>query len=212
MKKTAILLPVVAILGCTDTTDQDYSQPIGVGASVSTLGIVVEPTYRIDPKFGIRMPIGFGNANTSTTIDDITYDVDGSTGGIGLLGDYYPTGRAFRISGGVLKSNMELNGRATGNLNVGSGVYVGVDMTTTIKPENEILPMVSLGYDAHLGSGWGLSTDVGAVFAGGYSVTAADATNTVSAADIAAETANVKAELDEYTVIPYIKFGATYRW
>lgn len=200
----------LATLGCSNGAE--FTQPIGIGVGLSSVGAVIEPTYRISSKTGVRMPLAFGSANTDQTIDGINYDVSGRIGGVGLLADYFPAGSALRFSGGLFKSNMSVDGRATGNVDVGANTYVGVDLTSNVEASNSIAPMVSVGYDGQVGNGWGVSADVGAIFVGGFEGTVTDATGTVSAADLNAEMDAINDELGDISAVPYLKLGATYRW
>jgi len=200
------------LTACSGEKFASMSQPYKVGVGVSSLGLVVEPSRRIGSQTAVRLPIAFGSAQTTADIDGINYDVDGSVGGVGLMGDYYPGAGAFRVSGGLFKQNLELNGRATGNVQVGSNAYVGVDLRTTGKPDNAIAPMVSIGFDGEVGQGWSVSTDVGAMYVGGFSVVAVDEAGTVSTTDLDAEVAAINSELNDVSIVPFISIGASYRW
>ena len=203
---------MVLLASCGAQNSREATQPVTVGVGVGTMGLVVEPSVKTSHKTAIRMPIGFGSANTSQTVDGIDYDVNASVGGVGLMADYYPSAGSLRVSGGLFKSNLNAEGRATGNLEVGANSYVGVDVTTSAKPKNALAPTVSIGFDGHVGAGWGISTDVGVMYVGGFSATATDATGTVSQADLDAEMTSVNDELGDISVLPFVKFGATYRW
>ena len=111
---------------------------------------------------------------TNLTVEGIDYDVSASTGGVGVLGDYYPTGGGLRVSGGLFKSNIGSSGRATGTVDVGSGTYAGVDLRTEVETERSIAPMVAVGYDGQIGAGWGLSADLGAIYTGGFKTSITD--------------------------------------
>ena len=183
-----------------------------LGVGVSTLGLTVEPSLRLSEQAGLRMLAASGNLDANETVDGIDYDGSLHVGGVGVMGDYYPTGGSMRVSGGLLKHSMELTGRALGTVEVGGTTYPAIDVTSTVEPTNSVLPMVSVGYEQAVTDNFSLSADVGAIFVGEYSVSLTDATSTVSAADIAAETANAEDELNDMPVVPYIRIGGAFRW
>jgi len=206
------VLMLTVLTACGAQNSRNATQPVTIGVGVGTMGLVVEPSVKTGEQTALRMPIGIGNANTSTTVDGIDYDVSASVGGVGLMADYYPSEGPFRVSGGVFRTNLEATGRATGNVEVGANSYVGVDVTTVGKPKRSFAPAVSVGFDSHVGSGWGFSSDVGVMYVGGFSATATDASGTVSQADLDAEVNAINDEIDDISVLPFLKFGATYRW
>jgi len=206
------VLLLLVLSACGAQHSREATQPVTIGVGAGTMGLVVEPALKTSHRTAVRVPIGFGSANTSTTVDGIDYDVSGSVGGVGLLADYYPSAGSFRVSGGLFKSNLKADGRATGNVEVGANTYVGVDVTTTAQPKNALAPVLALGFDGHVGSGWGISGDLGVMYVGGFEASASDATGIVSQADLDAEMTAVNDELSDVSILPFIKLGATYRW
>lgn len=212
---TRYLFPTLVLstlLGCGGLPKAASEQPVSVGVGLGTLGVTVEPSYRADPNWGVRVPVGFGTIKRDITVDGIDYAVSASTGGVGVMADYFPNGGNFRVSGGLMKSNLSSTGRATGTLDVGSGTYAGVDLRTEAEAARSIAPMVSFGYDGVTASGWGVSADLGAMYTGGFQVSVTDLSGTVPQSDIDAETASINDSLNDFKVIPYVKLGMTYRW
>lgn len=209
-------LPIVcALMGlaaCNGQSMRQSDQPVTVGAGISTMGLYVEPSIQTGPKTSVRIPMAFGNGDFAQTIDGIDYDVSGRVGGIGILADYYPAAGSLRLSGGLFRSSLKADGRATGTVDVGGTTYTGVDIRSSAGPSQKIAPMVSVGYEGQLASGWGLSTDLGVMYTGGFEVAIDDVTGTASQADLDAEVSAVNDELSDYTVLPFFKVGATYRW
>lgn len=200
------------LTACGAQNSREATQPVTVGFGAGTMGLVVEPSIKTGERTAVRIPIGVGRGKTTTTVDGIDYDVSARFGGVGVMADYYPEAGALRVSGGLFKTNLRADGRATGDLEVGANTYVGVDVTTTGKPKNALAPVVSIGFDGHLGSGWGISSDVGIMYVGGFSVSAVDASGSVSQSDLDAEMTSVNDELGDVSILPFVKFGATYRW
>ncbi len=211
-RRLTLACVLTGLSACSGQSARDADQPVTIGAGISTMGIVVEPSVQTGPKTAVRIPLAFGNANFSQTVDGIDYDVTGRVGGIGVLADYYPAAGALRLSGGLFRSSLNADGRATGTVEVGGTTYGGVDIRTNGRPSQRIAPMVSVGYDGHLASGWGISTDIGVMYTGGFEVSIDDVTGTASQADLDAEVNAVNDELSDYKVLPFIKLGATYRW
>jgi len=170
------LLLILGLAACNGQTTRSSSQPIRVGAGVGTMGLYVEPTLKTGRKSSVRVPIGFGSQKFSTSVDGIDYDVSGSIGGAGIMADYYPAAGSLRVSGGLFKTNLHVEGRASGSVEVGGNTYAGVDLTTRAAPSNGIAPVISFGYDGHFGSGWGLSTDIGVMYVNGWDTSIDDAT------------------------------------
>ena len=213
VRKAMTAAAVLSILSaCEGGVAYNPDQPLSVGAGISTMGLVIEPNVRIAPTTGVRLPVAFGSISTSTTIDGVDYDVEGPLGGVGVVADYYPGAGGFRVSGGLFKSNFEIDGNASGSVEVGSNTYVGVDLDANIKPKQSVAPYVGVGYEGDVGAGWSLSTDLGVKYIGGLEATASEANGVVSAADLDAEVSSINDELSSVTILPYLKFGATYRW
>ena len=205
-------LSLILLAACAGQNAREDAQAFTVGAGVGTMGIYVEPTLKTGPKSSLRMPIGFGKRKFSTSFEGIDYDVSGSVGGVGVLADYYPAGGALRVSGGLFKTDLNVSGRTTGSVEVGENTYVGVDLSTRGGPSNSVAPVLSVGYDGHVGAGWGVSTDVGVMYVGGWTTSITDATGTIAQSDIDAELQAVDEQLSDINILPFVKFGATYRW
>lgn len=182
----------------------------GLGFGLSTLGPTLEGTYRVNDRFGLRVPIGFLSIDDTETDDGFTYDYDASFGGVGLLGDYYTGVGGLRLSGGAMVSRYELDGRGRGSGTVGDTDYNNVDLDFSAETRNSIMPMVSLGYDGQIGSRWTLSADLGAMYTGGFNVDLTDRSGQVSQEDINKEIDD--AEDDAPDILPYVKFTATFRF
>lgn len=181
-----------------------------VGLGVSTLGPTLEGSYRVNDRFGFRVPVGFLSFDETETDDGIKYDVDANIGGIGLLGDYYTGLGGLRLSGGAIVSRFELDGRGSGSGKVGDTNYSNVDLNFSAEAKNTVMPTISLGYDGRIGSRWMLSADVGAMYTGGFDVNLTDRSGQVAQDDIDREIDD--AEDDLPNILPYLKFTATFRF
>ncbi len=182
----------------------------GLGLGVSTLGPTVEGTYRVNDRFGLRVPAGYFAADFDGTEDGVDYDADVELGGIGLLGDFFPGAGGLRLSAGAIYSLYSVDGRGRGSGTVGNTEYTDVDLRFDGDPRNEILPTAAIGYDGRIGQRWTLSADLGAMFTGGYDITLRDASGRVSQDDIEAEIGDIEDDLPD--VIPYLKFAVSFRF
>lgn len=183
---------------------------VTVGLGVSTLGATVEGAYRISETLGARVPVGYLGTSFSDTDDGLDFDLDLNLGGVGLLGDYYPGGGGFRLSGGVFYNAVKAEGSARGDGNVGDTFYTGVDLDVDVEPKNRFMPALAIGYDAEIGSRWVISGDLGAMYTGGFKASVRDRTGQVSQADIDDEIGDIEdGRADFY---PYIKLGVAFRF
>ncbi len=210
--RSLLFVTLFVLTACTAQTTPNKSTNASVEVGVSTLGLMVEPTWPTGPNSAVRLPLAFGKLEADRTIDGIDYNVSADLGGAGVLADYYPGGGAFRVSGGLFKSSLGIDGRATGEVEVGANLYTGVDMVVSGSPDTSISPMVSVGFEAQVGAGWGISADLGLVYTGGFTVTAEDRSGIVSQADLDAEVGAINDDAADLNILPFAKIGATYRW
>lgn len=200
----------------TAASAQDMGD-ITVGAGLSTFGANLEAAYQVNPTLRLRGALMGGISGSYSDTESAAIDgfaVDGTTvgdaqlGGFALLADYYPTGGAWRLSGGVFVSNTEVS--LTSEVDLAAGAE---EATISGKFVNEIAPMVTAGYEYRFGGGWALNFEGGVVYTNGIdlSVTATDPT---AQAEIDAD-ADVVDAIDtakDVVVWPYLSLGVTYRF
>ena len=212
MRTFALMIALGVLSACGGQFQMpDYSAG-SLDFGVSTMGVTVEPSLKFNNNTGARVLIAHGSMDGEQTIDGITYNADLTVGGVGVLGDYYPGGGNLRLSGGLLRQNINLDGRAAGTAEVGNNTYTGVDLVTNVTPANSVLPMASIGVAHQLTDRFSLSADLGAIYVGNYSVSATDNTNTISSADIQNEVQAMEDELNSSPIVPYIRLGGVLRW
>ncbi|MEV8465699.1 hypothetical protein AB0T83_02750 [Fluviibacterium sp. DFM31] len=182
----------------------------GLGFGLSTLGATLEGTYRVSDRFGLRVPLGYLSVDDTETDDGIKYDYDSQLGGIGLLGDYYTGIGGLRITGGAMLSGYDVDGTGRGSGTLGDNTYNNVNLRYSADTKNAVMPMISLGYDGQVSPRWTLSADLGAMYTGGFDVSLTDKSGQVSQADLNKEIKD--AEDDAPSVLPYVKFTATFRF
>ena len=170
----------------------------GVGVGVSTLGLTVEPTYRINDSFGVRMPIGGGSFSDTFEEDGDSYTGSVESFGGGVLVDYYTGLGGLRLSGGAFHTDYKADLAASTTINGMTG-----DIAVAVKQRENWAPSAALGYDMKLGRRGVLSADAGAIFGKGFDVTGSS--RSFSQADVDAELADLSETAGDLKVLPYVK-------
>ncbi|WP_128253132.1 hypothetical protein [Falsirhodobacter deserti] len=180
-----------------------------VSLGTSTLGITVEPSLRIGGHWGLRSPIGTATFNLEDESKGNTYSGNMDIGGLGLLADWYPVASSgFRISGGVFFTDYKADLTAR---NVSIGGYV-TDLNARIRQDSRILPAIAIGYDGRLGRHATLSVSVGGMFGNEFTVQASESSGLVPQDLVDAELADIRDDLKDYDVIPYIQLALGFRF
>lgn len=174
-----------------------------IDAGVSTLGATVEPGYRFNDSFGVRLPMGQGSFSFTEEFDgnDVAADLD--IGGVGLMADLYPFGGGFRVSGGAFKTNYEASFTAN---DVDFGGYSS-DLSGRIAPTKDFAPAMTVGYDGRIGRHLVMSADIGAMFSGGFDVTASESSGMASQAEIDAEIQELRDTAGDIKAIPFLRLS-----
>ena len=166
MKKTVTACAVVCAmtLGSGLSTAGAEETGFGLGVGVSTLGLTVEPRYRVNETFGVRAPIGFASYSTEDDFDGNDFAGDVRLGGLGLLADYYLPVGGLRVSGGAFISNYRVSAEASGELDIDGVTYADAEIDGRIRARNRISPMLTVGADIGNLRGWSFSSDLGVIF------------------------------------------------
>jgi len=204
------------------TLDSGYSVALKMG----TLGVGVEVSSMISENFGMRGNINYLGYNDVRDAGDLTYDTDINFLTVGILGDYYPFGGVFRLSGGAYLNNNNVDGNyaptAGSTFELGNGYYSSseiINVNTVIEWENSISPYLGMGWGNNSqGKGWGFSFDIGAMYQGSTIITTTpDINSNVPApiraqilADAQRETQTVQDDISEYKWYPVVSIGVTY--
>lgn len=211
---TLIALGVGLALQGSARAQEAGSASLGLG--ISTMGATIEGGYRITPRMGVRgLYAGLPDYSDTIEVDNINYDVDGRLGGFALMGDYFPNGGALRLSAGVFVSNSELSGRTTASpsnpIEVGGTTFTtGETVQTDVEFRNSIAPMATLGYVYQTRSRFSLSAEAGVIGNNGFDV---DVTGSgVPQSELDAEAANVRDDLDDYKVYPFVSLMVGFRF
>lgn len=214
MKRTLATLAVGA-MSALPLAAQDIGG-FELGAGLSTFGPMVEGQVSVGENFAIRGFIAGGLSNDGTfTETDATFTYDAQLGGFGVLVDYLPFESGFKLSGGVIKSNIGADFTASANSIIIGGTTYGVDaeLTGEVKFERDLAPVLAVGYDFNLTDKITLGTSLGAMFAGDLDVSArSTGTQDIAQADIDREVQSIKNEIPSMDAIPYVAISIRYRF
>lgn len=205
-----VLASLIACSAAATVQAQDFSD-VSVGVGVSTFGANLEAAYRVDPQFGVRGALMGGiSADFDETDDEgVTASGDFDLGGAAVLVDYYPTGGAWRLSGGLFFSNTQLS--ATGSVELEEGGTEDVSLNAEFA--NKVSPMVTAGYEYGFGQGWSFNSEIGLVFTGGVDLTfTATDPGAQDEIDNDPEVRSAISDASDIFAYPYLSFGVSYRF
>ena len=197
---------------------------IGVTGKVGTTGLGADLTVPLIPNWvNLRAGYNFGELRPSITEGGINYKADMRFESIPLLIDIHPFHGNFRITGGVYlnKNEMDLSTTVDANTVGLGGVAPGTNVTLNadVSWSKDYAPYFGIGYgnaaDANvldLPIALGLSIDLGVFYQGSADVILTESTNTVSAADLAVETAQIIDDLDDFKFFPVLTVGIHIRF
>jgi hypothetical protein len=185
--------------------DSGFSAGIGM----STLGPTIEGSYRLGERFSLRGLIGAFEFDYSESADGGEFKGDLSSRGGGMLIDFYPTSTGFRITGGALYTDYRVNARS-GGYEIGG---ITSNILLDIEQDRNVNPIAGIGWDfGRADRRIVFSTDVGAIFGSGFSLSATDPSGTFSQAQIDDEVSDIRKDLDDLKIIPFIKVGVVFHF
>lgn len=222
MKINAIVLLILSILllcgtGCTDTGR------FAVSGKGSTLGLGGELTTAATSNINAR--IGFNTLDLDfddIEIDDIEYDFGLDFHSFSALVDWYVFDGSFRISGGVLSMDHEidLDGRPTRREAIGDTVYRPNEIGTLSGSVevDDVAPYVGIGWGNPLthSKRWGFTCDFGVAFTDSPDVALSSngtlASNPGFRANLEKERKEIEDDLDSYKIYGVIALSFFYRF
>jgi len=205
---------------------------VALGAKASTLGGGVELTLGISPQVNARLGANAYTYSDRREVSQIEYDADAELRTGTLFLDWHPGGRGFRLTGGLVYNDTQVEGRSiappSGTYDIG-GVPVPVSLVGTLDATAEFDPVVP-----YAGIGWGNAVagnkkvgffvDLGVVFSGEADVTLipripADSpiNTTPGARDVLdillrREEQDLEDEVADYDLYPVVAIGLSYRF
>ena len=234
MKRTIISLTVSSALLVSTNAAASAGDGVGVGVNYGLFsGPTLELTYPINDTFQVRGALSSGMALNETTSDtDIDYDVE-SNGGIQRLAvDYHPFDGVFFLSGGYAVNNFSFDTVGTSSdtttVEIGDQEYnVDSDLTINGNLDWDSGPTLSLGWGHSPVEGWGAILEVGVIFTGSAKVSLSGKgivtdTQTNETYDVSdsqevrdsldAEEKKIENDVADFTVLPILQAGITYRF
>lgn len=205
---------------------------VAVSAKAGTLGAGVELTLGLGPQLNARLGANGYDHSDRQEASDIEYDAEARLRTFTGLLDWHPGGRGFRLTGGAVYNNTEIEGSslppASGTYDIG-GVPVPASILGTLDGTIEfdpVVPYAGLGWGNAVaaGRGWGFSFDLGVIFQGEAEVTltpvlpAGSPINTTPGAREALqilldrEEQDIEGDAADYDLYPVVSFGVSYRF
>ncbi|WP_341211099.1 hypothetical protein [uncultured Limimaricola sp.] len=191
-----------------------------VGFGLSSFGAYASASYEVMPKLRLRgLVTGFPSFeyedDGEETGSDITFD--GNFGGVAALADYYPYAGGFRVSGGLFFSNSSLDGSGQGFTAEDGMSYDDARIDGSLRFEEEIAPMLAIGYVTGGERGWGFESEIGLIGIGGVNVTLEGTSGDPTVdqefqEDLREMEADAQEMGDMLAVYPWLSLGVSYRF
>lgn len=223
MKLNGILLLILSILlscgaGCTDSGCTDCGK-FALLAKGSTLGLGGEFTAAVVPKVNARVGINTFSYDYDGELEDVDYELGFDFFSITGLVDWYVFDGSFRLSGGILSMDHEVNldARPIEDQEIGETTYTPAEIGTLSGciEIDQIAPYVGIGWGNPLthSKRWGFTCDFGVAFISTPDVSLS-ATGPAAglAGDLAQETADIEDELEPFKFYPVIAVSFFYRF
>ncbi len=206
MRFIQLILLITGLAGAV----QAQQRPV-LNFGIGSLGATVEAGFRLGDNLGIRGVGGYGRGAVSTSFNGAPVSGTATIGGYGVLADLYLGGGA-RLSAGALAPLYRADMAITGNITVNGFAFNNVDIAASVSPLRQVAPVLALGYEKSWRNNWGISADIGAMYMGGFSLSATDNSSQIPQGDLDAELAASNAELGQITILPYVKLGVSFQF
>lgn len=208
MKRSTLL---AVLLGLALSLPTDASAQVGIAARGSTLGVGAELSYRLNKLLGVRVGGNFFSLTKDATIENIDYSITPHLENGTAILDLYPMGGAFHLSGGLLLNNNQgrMVAHANQNIEIGGTIYTPQQVGSLLGTLSfrKAAPYFGLGFGGR--GKFALLFDLGVAMTGTPRVnlvgttTLAGAAKTEFDANVAAELAQVRADIEGKS---YLKF------
>ncbi len=214
----------VAIASITGTV---YAADYSAGATLGSSGVGVSVSKKTDWHFiegdqvqlrGTIAGLSTDKKDTDIDISGVDYDADLDLSSLQLGVDWYPFANSVFFSGGLLSSDLELNGTSRNNkaYNVG-GVNVlpsdNVSLNLDVD-QSSVSPYISVGWGNRIrdNAGFAFHAELGLASSSGADVTltATDPNNVLSAANIERERKELEDDFDG--ILAFANIGVSYHF
>lgn len=146
---------------------QNNKKKAGISVRISTLGFGSELVGSFHPKWNVRLGFNIFSYKYSgkDVENDVSYDADLKLQSLTLLLDWYPSGRTFRISGGLVNNlnNIDLLIGSTKSYEIGVKTY-SPDKIGKINGKidfDKFAPYIGFGWGNSLTNSFALVFDIG---------------------------------------------------
>ena len=211
MNRTTIILALALVAASQARANEVYTH-------LGTEGMGIGFSRSISPSAGIRIEGNYGRITRELETDGVRYDAKIKLGGIGVIGDWFPSPGGFRLSAGLAWNDKK--GSGTGRSSADSVTING--NTYSLRDEElrgrvkfpTFMPYLGVGYGHHdAGPGWNFTADFGVMFGKPKaSLTATPGLAAQAGDDIEVERRELQHEADKFKVFPILKLGASYRF
>lgn len=232
----AALALVTALLAAAAPATAQPRGGIAAGVHAGTSGIGPDVTFRLNDRAHVRLTGGAASYDTEIETDDLVYDAEADLRTGFVLLDWYPSrsgrGGGFRVSlgGGWNGTEAEVSAPVTRLLEE----FIDLDSLALLPPLGDVtgtaqgddfVPAVLIGWgNPFRGGAWNVSFEIGAFYQGepevdltyrpppGFSDLPITVPEGFLDAALAAEEADLERELEDYTVVPVVSLGVSYRF
>ena len=219
-KSNRILLLILSFLPALGAGCQD-SGGLAIAGKAGTLGLGGELTTAVASNINAR--VGFNAVDLSFEAEaaDIDYDYGLDFHSYSALVDWFVINSPFRITGGIISVDHQVDLRARGaageQQEIGDGTYDWANVGT-LSGEAEvdcIAPYIGIGWGNILDTNrrWGFYGDAGIAFTRSPDVTlSATGTAPGLAADLERERRDIEDDLEHYKFYPVLSVGLFFRF
>jgi hypothetical protein len=213
--------------GSRSAADQGSMQ---VGAQLSTLGLGMVAAIDVHESFTVRVLYNWFDYDYDETSSGNRFKGDLKLNSYGAMVDWHPFDNGFRVSGGALVNNNELDVRVEGDVDIGDNEYAGY-MNATLDFAT-LAPYIGLGWSGGRSrTGLGFFADAGVLLQGSPKLAAsgraAGCNFTLSesgratvtgcedddlAGDLESEHRELNEDLQNFELYPVLSLGAVYRF
>jgi hypothetical protein len=231
-KSHGLLAFALSLLALAPPLAAQSDRGVTAGVHAGTAGIGPNLTFCLSDRAHLRLTGGGASYDTEIETDDLVYDAQADLRTGFVLLDWYPGAGGFRVSVGggwngteaevsapVIRLLADFIDPATLALLPPLG-----DVTGTAQGD-DFVPAVLIGWgNPFRGGAWNVSFEIGAFYQGepevdltyqppsGFSDLPITVPEGFLEAALAAEEADLERELEDYTVVPIVSLGVSYRF
>jgi hypothetical protein len=213
---------VLAVLSSTVlVTAAAHAENHQLAAKIGALGFGIEYGHPFNDRIVLRLGINGGGLGFDARESGIAYDFDLSWDSFSAAVDFHPRGKAFRLTGGLLRNDNGLDAvsRVASSVVIGGNVYTPAEVGTLSARAafERTAPFAGVGWDWSRSKRlFGVSFDLGLLDQGSPTVTLRADGGLVADPrfedDLAAERAELDDALQDFDLIPYATLGFVFRF